>query len=175
MTAKELILNGKHKVRRDSNLMHLYLQFFKEAYSYTPSCAGCSFGGDWEKFVLFYSDKTEKRLTLQKETKMITIKKIQGKILSYKKDGKTYRLYDNILNDAFISEYLKNGSKEEILERKKLFNFPVDYKQTLTFESELPKEQYEIVNNVAFEETDIKEFEVKSEVIQKKRGRKSKK
>lgn len=56
--------------------------------------------------------------------KTIIIKKKQGKILSYKKDGKTYRLYDNILNDAFISEYLKNGSKEELAERKKLFNFP---------------------------------------------------
>ncbi len=54
----------------------------------------------------------------------IKIKKIQGKILSYKKGGRTYRLYDNILSDEFISEYLKNGSKEELAERKKLFNFP---------------------------------------------------
>lgn len=125
MTAQELILLDKGKVRRDSNLMSLYLVYFKEAYQYTPSCAGCSFGSDWQKFVSFYSKKEEKTLNLQKQFFMeITIKKIQGKILSYKKDGKTFRLYDNILTAEFIDEYLKNGSKEELSERKKLFNFP---------------------------------------------------
>ena len=29
--------------------------------------------------------------------------KIQGKILTYKKDGRTYRQYDNILTDSFIN------------------------------------------------------------------------
>ena len=55
----------------------------------------------------------------------ITIKKIQGKILSYKKDGRVFRLYDNILNDEFIDGYLNNGSEEELAERAKLFNFPI--------------------------------------------------
>lgn len=125
MTAQELILLDKGKVRRDSNLMSLYLIYFKEAYNYTPSCAGCSFGTDWLKFVSFYKSQEKKSLNLPKENFMkITIKKIQGKILSYKKDGKTFRLYDNILNDEFIHGYLNNGSKEELTERKKLFNFP---------------------------------------------------
>lgn len=125
MTAQELILEDKGKVRRDSNLMSLYLSYFKEAYSYSPSCAGCSFNTDWQKFVSFYSYNTEKILTLPKQEFMdISIKKIQGKILSYKKEGRTFRLYDNILTAEFISEYLKNGTKEEISERKKLFNFP---------------------------------------------------
>jgi len=126
MTAQELILIDKGKVRRDSNLMSLYLTYFQEAYGYRPSCAGCSFATDWQKIVSFYSNKEEKTLNLQKEIFMeITIKKIQGKILSYKKDGKTFRLYDNILNYDFIDGYLKNGSEEELIERKKLFIFPV--------------------------------------------------
>ena len=126
MTAQELILIDKGKVRRDSNLMSLYLTYFQEAYGYRPSCAGCSFATDWQKIVSFYSNKEEKTLNLQKEIFMeITIKKIQGKILSYKKDGKTFRLYDNILNNEFIDGYLKNGSEEELIERKKLFIFPV--------------------------------------------------
>jgi hypothetical protein len=58
--------------------------------------------------------------------KTISIKKQQGKILSYKKDGKTFRLYDNILTDDFIKEYLVNGTDEEIVERVKMFNFPVE-------------------------------------------------
>lgn len=115
----------KGKVRRDPNLMSLYLTHFKEAYNYVPSCAGCSFASDWQKFVSFYALKGKKTLILTKQNIMaIKIKKIQGKILSYKKGGRTYRLYDNILSDEFISEYLKNGSKEELAERKKLFNFP---------------------------------------------------
>lgn len=126
MTAQELILLDKGKVRRDSNLMSLYLSYFKEAYNYVPSCAGCSFASDWEKFVSFHTMKQNKSLNLPKEIFMeITIKKIEGKILSYKKDGKTFRIYDNILNDEFIDGYLKNGTDEELTERRKLFIFPV--------------------------------------------------
>lgn len=124
MTVEELILLDISKVRRDSNLMHLYLQHFKETFKYSPNCAGCSFSSDWYKLVSFYSKKT---VALQKQTVMsnkITIKKTQGKILSYKKEGKTFRLYDNILNDEFINGYISNGTDEEITERKKMFNFP---------------------------------------------------
>src|SRR6478752_3074328 len=125
MTVEELILIDKNKVRRDSNLMSLYLQYFKETFKYAPNCAGCSFASDWQKLVSFYSKKVEKKVTLQKENAMstISIKRIQGKILSYKKDGRTFRQYDNILTDAFVKEYLSNGTEEEIEERKKLFNF----------------------------------------------------
>ena len=138
MNAQELILIDKGKVRRDSNLMSLYLLYFKEAYGYRPSCAGCSFATDWQKIVSFYSNKQEKIVNLQKEIFMeITIKKIQGKILSYKKDGKTFRLYDNILNSEFIDGYLKNGTKEELTERAKLFNIP----------------------QITIEKTDLKEFD----------------
>src|SRR6478736_9243120 len=126
MTVNELILLDKRKVRRDSNLMSLYLLYFKETFKYAPNCAGCSFGSDWQKLVNFYSKKVEKKVTLQKENVMstISIKRIQGKILAYKKDGRTFRQYDNILTDSFVKEYLSNGTKEEIEERKRLFNFP---------------------------------------------------
>lgn len=125
MTVNELILKNKHEVRRDSNLMSLYLQYFQEAFNKLPNCAGCSFASDWQKLVSFHS-KTQSQKSMKPLSKTISIKKIQGKILSYKKDGKTFRLYDNILNDDFISEYLKNGSEKEVAERKKMFNFPVE-------------------------------------------------
>jgi len=124
MTIEDLILIDKHKVRRDSSLMHLYIQFFKETFNYLPNCAGCSFASDWNKLITFYS---KKKSFIQKSKIMsnkITIKKVQGKILTYQKNGKTYRLYDNILTDDFIKEYVSNGTPEEITERKKLFNFP---------------------------------------------------
>jgi len=125
MQVEELILINSDKVRRDSNLMSLYLKFFKEAYSYTPSCAGCSFNDDWIKFVSFYSKNT---LTLPNKKieimKGITIKKTEGSILAYKIDGVTYRKYDTALTPEFIDGFLKNGTEEEITDRKKLFNLP---------------------------------------------------
>lgn len=126
MTINEFILLDKAKVRRDSNLMSLYLDFFKTAFGRVPNCAGCSFGTDWQKLVSLYSIKAEKKVTLQKGKIMntISIKKIQGKILTYKKDGRTYRQYDNILTDSFIKEFISNGTEEEIKERVKMFNFP---------------------------------------------------
>lgn len=156
MTVEELILLDKAKVRRDSNLMHLYLEFFKEAFNRVPNCAGCSFATDWQKLVSKYSKKS---VTLQKVNPMktITIKKIQGKILSYKKDGKTFRLYDNILTDDFIKEYISNGTEEEISERKKMFNFPVE-------NIEVIEAKDKITDSLGVEN-----------VVIKKRGRKAKK
>lgn len=162
MTVNELILLDKAKVRRDSNLMHLYLEFFKEAFGRVPNCAGCSFATDWQKLVSLYSKKS---VTLQKVNPMktITIKKIQGKILTYKKNGKTFRLYDNILNDSFIKEYIEfgvDGTKES---RKKMFNFPSI--QTESIVEEIENAVKEVVNVI----------EIKSAIKGKKRGRKSKK
>ena len=127
MTAKELIMNGKDKVRRDSNLMHFYLILFKETFNETPNCISCSFSRDWNRFSAYHKNNSIDLIANEKITIMedIKIKKVQGKILSYKKDGKTYRLYDNLLTNVFISEFLTYGTDEEIADRKKLFNIPV--------------------------------------------------
>ena len=167
MTVNELILLDKAKVRRDSNLMHLYLEFFKEAFGRVPNCAGCSFGTDWQKLVSLYSKKS---VTLQKVNPMktIQIKKIQGKILTYKKGGRTYRQYDNILTDEFIKEFIVSGTEEENKERVKMFNFPVEEK---SFE-EIAEDNVSKKETVDF----TKESEIASKIIEKsKRGRKSKK
>lgn len=180
MTINEFILLDKHKVRRDSNLMYLYLEFFKEAFGRVPSCAGCSFGTDWAKLVAKYS---KNYVTLQKAktmSKSITIKKIQGKILSYKKDGKTYRLYDNILNDSFIKEYISNGTDEEIAERKKMFNFPSEdeiieklQKDTAIELDKRNEETYSL--NISKEQADVFNDALKIEKpAVKKRGKKAK-
>lgn len=135
MELSEFILLDKNKVRRDSSLMSLYIFFFKETFNYAPNCASCSFANDWNKLINFHSVNKKKSITLRKKTIMsaITIKKIQGKILSYRKDGKTFRMYDHILTSDFIDEFLHNGTDEEILERKKLFNFPIEKLQKPDF------------------------------------------
>ena len=104
--------------------MHLYIESFKETFHYLPTCTGCSFDSDWNKLKNFYLKKNSLLQTPRIMSDNIKIKKVQGKILAYHKNGKTYRLYDNILNDDFIKEYVSNGTPEELAERKKLFIFP---------------------------------------------------
>jgi len=163
MTVEEFILLNKHKVRSDSNLMSLYLDFFKQTFNSTPSCAGCSFNSDWNKLISFYSKKT---VFLQKEKVMntISIKKRQGKILTYKKDGKTYRQYDNILTDSFINEFITHGTDEEIVERKKMFNFPKEEEKTF---EEIAEE-----NLSKKESVDFSKQVLEAKKITLKRGRK---
>jgi len=165
MTVNELILLDKAKVRRDSNLMHLYLEFFKEAFGRVPNCAGCSFATDWQKLVALYSKKS---VTLQKVNPMktITIKKIQGKILTYRKDGKTFRQYDNILTDSFIKEFISNGTEEEIKERVKMFNFPESNFATKVQGMEIIKSEIPLTEE---------KIEKQQPSNIKKRGRKAKK
>lgn len=163
MTVEEFILLDKAKVRRDSNLMHLYLEFFQTAFGRVPNCAGCSFGTDWSKLVAKYS---KNYVTLQKGKIMntISIKKIQGKILTYKKDGRTYRQYDNILTDAFIKEFISNGTEQEIEERKKMFNFPDENNEGVT------EQQLEDAKKIA---VDFVEKETER-IVSKKQRRKRK-
>lgn len=172
MTIEEFILLDKTKVRRDSNLMSLYLYFFKQAFNRVPNCAGCSFSTDWQKLVSLYSNKVEKKVTLQKGKIMnkISIKKIQGKILTYRKGGKTYRQYDNILTDQFIKEFIISGTEEENKERVKMFNFPVE---DLVFEK-INKPIKTVVHNAEETKSEIKVNNM-PESLKKKLGRKSKK
>ena len=123
MTVSELISIDASKVRRDSNLMLFYIETFKEAFGYAPNCAGCTFNSDWYKLVNRING-TENLLTLQKEKTMATfqLKKAEGKILSFKKEGTTHRKYDTNLTEEFVIGYLSNGSEEEIEQRKKLFS-----------------------------------------------------
>lgn len=123
MTAEELILIDSSKVRRDSNLMLFYVRTFLKEFGYLPNCAVCNFNSDWIKLVRKINGE-ENLVTLQKHKKMATfiLKRPEGKILAYKKDGKTYRKYDTSLTEEFVIEYLSNGTEEELSERKKLFS-----------------------------------------------------
>ena len=123
MTVNELILIESHKVRRDSNLMFFYVEAFYKAFGYKPNCAGCSFSTDWQKLVKFINQQG-KILTTENKSIMSTfkLKKIQNKIFAYKKDGQTFRRYDNHFDEAFVNQFLSNGTAEQIDERKKLFS-----------------------------------------------------
>ncbi len=121
MTLEELINKGPNEVRHSPSLMELYVVFFKQTFGQLSACTACTFKSDFKRLVNFYKNKTHKMKPI---TQKITIKKSKGIILYYIKDGQTYRKYDNILDDQFIEDFLKNGTEEQLASRRKLFNFP---------------------------------------------------
>lgn len=169
MEIKELIkLNGR-EVRRDSNLMAIYIDAFKEVFGKTPNCAGCTFSADFTKL----KKAVLKQTPIQKAKKMADItfklKKKLGKIHSYKKNGRTIHFYDTNMTEEIAIEYLTYGTPEQIENRKELF-------------SVLPKlsEKKESKSNDSqTEEELIKDIDVVSEEITEtekpKRKRKPKK
>ena len=122
MTINELILNNSDKVRRDSNLMAFYVESFEQVMGYKPNCAACTFSSDWRIFVqrVNGSEITNIKTKTDME-KNFKLKKVQHKIFAYQKDKRTYRLYDQYFTNEFVDGFLTNGTKEEITERKKLF------------------------------------------------------
>lgn len=123
MDIQELILLNSDKVRRDSNLMAFYIESFVKAFGYKPVCTGCSFSSDWRKLVNHVNGKLN-LVTLQKSKNTMStfkLKKVSNVILAYKKDGVTYRKYDNLLNEDFAIAYLTFGTEHEIEQRKKMF------------------------------------------------------
>lgn len=126
MKVDVLVNLSSQKVRRDSNLMAIYITEYKKAFGITPNCAGCTFSKDFEKlrkYVLRWElPKQQKTQTNTNDMTTFKLKKKQGKILSYKKDGKTFRIYDTAMTDSFAVAYLTNGTEEQLKQRKELFS-----------------------------------------------------
>src|SRR5690606_13887517 len=79
--------------------------------------AGCTFKKGFKKLKT-YVDGGQKNIKFDKnktimEAKTFEIKKeFKLKILTYKKDGKTYRKYGNQLTEDFARELVANGKTE---------------------------------------------------------------
>lgn len=178
MDVKELIQLDSHKVRGNSSLMAVYIEAFKNQFGYAPNCAGCTFGNDFAKLIRAVSENKSPTTTRKMEKNNTFVMKIQGKILAYRKDGKTFRVYDNKAGEDFIVNYLTNGTEEEIKERKKLFKtLPESLRET---KKETAKEvvKEEVVEEAVVTETVTPQEPVKEtprvENKPKKRGRKAK-
>lgn len=120
MTKEELILQGKHKVRGNSDLMSIYITLFEQTFGYAPNCAGCTFGNDWDRFVRSGKITTIINIAMDKTFKL---KKNSSEILFFKVEGdkRTFRSYANKFTENFAIQFLTHGTKEEIENRKKLF------------------------------------------------------
>lgn len=124
MEVKDLVKKSSQEVRGNSNLMAIYIKYFKEYFGHEPSCAGCTFANDFTRLkraVLNGGKISRTKKQGKMETKTFKLKKVEGKILSYKKNGKTIHFYDNNMTEQLAVEYLTHGTPEQIEERKKLF------------------------------------------------------
>ena len=135
MTNKELAALKPNKVRRDKNLMPLYISAYKEAFSVAPrTCCG-GFKPDflkWQKHVLSPSQKRNS-LTLKTKTmaqgEFILKRKFLHKILTYRKDGRPHRVYGKLATQTFFEEYLTYGNQEELASRRTQFeSIPKNWK-----------------------------------------------
>lgn len=121
MQIEELVKLSSQKVRRDSNLMAIYIDAFKNTFGKVPNCAGCTFSADFTKL----KKAVLKQTPIQKAKKMadttFKLKKKLGKIHSYKKNGRTIHFYDTNMTEEIAVEYLTYGTPEQIESRKELF------------------------------------------------------
>src|SRR5690606_41080446 len=107
MTLEEFVSLDPNKIRRDKQLMQLFVDFYKAAFSLEPNCAGCVFKTGFNKLIR-YAKKGEKTVTLQKNTTMektfIVKAQYRGKILTCKENGTVFRKYGNSLTEEFANK-----------------------------------------------------------------------
>lgn len=115
MTLEEFISLDPKKIRRDKQLMQLFVNFYKAAFSLEPNCAGCVFNRGFDKLKRF-AKKGEKKINFTKKTimeKTFVVKaQYRGKILTYKEGGIVYRKYGNNLDEAFALKLVEHGKSE---------------------------------------------------------------
>jgi hypothetical protein len=121
MTLEELLSNDASVIRKNEELMNLFIHYYKEVFSYIPSCVGCSFKRSYRKLKKFSQngEKTLPLIKMQKQKKMknsFLLKKSERlKIHSYTKNGVKYRRYGNAIDEAFARELVAAGKSDIFL------------------------------------------------------------
>ena len=122
MTASEFVKLNPQTVRNSANLMQGYIELFSETFGRKPDCAGCTFKRDFGRLLKKLQTGAEPTTLKSMSTPTFKLKKgYADKILSYKKDNRMHRTYGRTADEAFVKAFLKHGTKEEIAERKAIF------------------------------------------------------
>jgi len=127
MELEDLISAGRERIRGDGDLFSEYLRIYGEIFGSNSGCSACTFNSDFERLKRYAGMNKNKEMGQEKVVKMqekqentFLIYK-EGKIKSYQKDGKMYRVYDTDMTEAFAVEYLTYGTREELEARRKIF------------------------------------------------------
>lgn len=125
MTAQEIAANSAEIVRKDDNLMGLYIEKYKDLFGFEPNCASCTFSHDFLKFqqkvrITHGASAPQKSKTMANTKFKLKLKHVND-ILTYRVGNKPYRAYGYKLTPEFVEAFLTNGTKAEIKQRKELF------------------------------------------------------
>src|SRR5690625_3256504 len=107
MTAGELIRVDPKVIRRDEDLMRLFIELYEAHFSYVPSCTGCTFNNDFRKL----KNKILNKNIMAKSKGKYTVKREHyNTIFRFKnKAGKIERRYGKDFDDEFAEGYLANS------------------------------------------------------------------
>ena len=114
MTLGEFVSLDPNKIRRDKELMQLFVDFYKAAFSLTPNCAGCVFKRGFDKLKRHAKGKSvnfEKNITMEQNT-FILKSQYRLKILTYKEEGIVYRSYGYNLTEHFAKKLVQHGKSD---------------------------------------------------------------
>jgi hypothetical protein len=149
MTLGEFVKIDPQKIRRDNELMQLYINFYEAAFSLIPNCVGCSFKSGFKK-LKHYAIHGEKNINFDKNTiemksKTFLLKKqYLTKILTYVKDGSIHRKYGNQLTEEFAIELVKAGKGDLFI------NLPKEIE--VNYWDKMPKSEKEAMVSVEINE-----------------------
>lgn len=125
MNLEEFIRLDPSEIRRDNNLMQLFVKYYEAAFSVKPNCAGCVFKTGFKKLKSFYlkGNSEVKKIKYNKmdEKTFLLKKQHKLKILTYQKDGKTHRCYGYNLTEDFAKE-LVNCGKSDLFIKEPVIN-----------------------------------------------------
>lgn len=113
MTLDEFVKLDPKKIRRDKELMQLFVDFYKAAFSLQPNCVGCVFNSGFNKLKR-YAKKgnfTENKTIMQSKTFILKPKQAV-KIHRYKESGKMYRTYGYAMDEAFARKLVEHGKTD---------------------------------------------------------------
>lgn len=116
MTLGEFVSLDPNKIRRDKELMQLFVDFYKAAFSLTPNCAGCVFKRGFEKLKRHSQKGEKKTVTLLKQETMentfLLKKEFRLKILTYNENGQIKRMYGYRLTEEFARKLVEHGKED---------------------------------------------------------------
>lgn len=114
MTAKEFVSIDAKQIRASEELMQLFVNFYEAAFFIKPNCGGCIFNAGFKKLKKFHSinQKNNINFEVMKEKTFKINRKYLSDILTYKKDGVTYRKYANKMTEEFALELIADGQTQ---------------------------------------------------------------
>lgn len=115
MELKDFVRLNPNEIRRDNGLMQLFVNFYEAAFSLTPKCIGCSFKGNFKKLKRYASEKNikfDKKIKIMKANTFQLKSQYKLKILTFKKEGITYRKYGHAIDEDFAISLVNDGKRD---------------------------------------------------------------